>query len=79
MNFVNDKFSAETLFGFNLKSHDQAGCFNLSIGKLTLKTGDDVLSKSERSVAKLSWDKALWLAVPSPISIFNQSECFISA
>ena len=26
----------------------------------------------------LRWNKALWLAVTSPMVIFNQSECFIS-
>ena len=27
----------------------------------------------------LRWNKALWLAVPSPMTIFNQSVCLISA
>ena len=42
------------------------------------KQGADVINKFLSSVAMVCWNKALWLAVSSPMTIFYQSECFNS-
>ena len=38
----------------------------------------NVINKFESSVGRLQWNKVLWLDVPSPMTIINQSKCFIS-
>ena len=37
-----------------------------------------VMKKFLHSGVVLHWNEALWLAVPSPMTIFSQLECFIS-
>ena len=41
--------------------------------------GNNHTNKFKSSTATLRLNKPLWLAIPSPMTIFNQSECFISA
>ena len=57
--------------------HDEI-LYKVFFKKRCAQPGADVKNKSESSVTMQCWNKALWLALPSHITIFNQSEYFIS-